>query len=369
MSTSVSTQGQPSLHEALAMADLARKVVSARSLEVLVDAVLPAISRITGTGASVLYLKDPRLFHHLFLQSGLPAETAVAVEKLCAGHFRQLPDFLGESAALPVTLQENLSLALLPLTASGRRLGLLGLADSGHPIQLSPFLAEHLVSLLSPAMNSLVERHDAEKRNRHLNTYLTVSSMIAQALDLRDILEAVLFFCMDALSAEAASVLMLDYAKENFRFYTAEGEAKEVLLAATFPADQGLAGSVLQTQQAEIINDVQHDPRFFGKFDAESGFVTRNMMVLPLTAGEEKIGVLEVLNKIGNKPFLDEELLLLQSIAEEIAYAIRNARLFEVVVKSYCKQRQGLNTCKGCKRPLGSWTPCVKYREASGIME
>ena len=39
--------------------------------------------------------------------------------------------------------------------------------------------------------------------------------------------------------------------------------------------------------------------------------------------------------------------------------------MFEVVVKSYCKQRQGLNTCKGCKRPLGSWTPCVKYREAS----
>jgi hypothetical protein len=33
-------------------------------------------------------------------------------------------------------------------------------------------------------------------------------------------------------------------------------------------------------------------------------------------------------------------------------------------VKSYCKQRQGFHSCEGCQRPLGSWTPCVKYRQA-----
>jgi sigma-B regulation protein RsbU (phosphoserine phosphatase) len=140
------------------------------------------------------------------------------------------------------------------------------------------------------------------------------------------------------------------------------------LLTATFPADQGLAGFVLQSQQSEVINDVQNDPRFYGKIDKDSGFQTRNMIVIPLTAGEEKIGVLEVLNKIGGAPFTSEERLLLQSIAEEIAFAIRNGKLFEVVVKSYCKQRQGLNSCKGCKRPLGSWTPCVKYREETGLL-
>ena len=61
--------------------------------------------------------------------------------------------------------------------------------------------------------------------------------------------------------------------------------------------------------------------------------------------------------------FTEEERLLLFSIAEEIAFAIRNAKLFEYVVSTYCKQRQGQMSCKGCERPLGSWTPCVKYRE------
>ena len=51
------------------------------------------------------------------------------------------------------------------------------------------------------------------------------------------------------------------------QFYQVEGPAKPVLAGATFPADKGLAGHVLQTQRSEVINDVQNDPRFYGKID------------------------------------------------------------------------------------------------------
>jgi hypothetical protein len=37
---------------------------------------------------------------------------------------------------------------------------------------------------------------------------------------------------------------------------------------------------------------------------------------------------------------------------------------FRVRGRQLRKQPQGQNSCKGCKRPLGSWTPCVKYRKA-----
>ncbi len=205
------------------------------------------------------------------------------------------------------------------------------------------------------------------KQTRYLNTYLTVSSMVAQCLDPHELLEAVLNVVMETVSAEGASVLLLDEDQSNFRFYSIEGPAKQCLMSATFPADKGIASSVLQTQKSEVVNDVHIDPRFYGKIDSEYGFVTQNLIVIPLTAGEEKIGVMEVLNKSGGEPFTDEERLLLDSIAEEIAFAIRNARIFEYVINSYCKQRQGETSCKGCKRPLRSWTPCVKYRQAADI--
>ncbi len=203
------------------------------------------------------------------------------------------------------------------------------------------------------------------RQTRYLNTYLTVSSMVAQCLDPHELLEAVLNVIMETVSAEGASVLLLDEDQANFRFYGIEGPAKQCLMSVTFPADQGIAGSILQTQRSEVINDVQRDPRFFRRFDSEYGLVTQNMIAIPLTAGQEKIGVMEVLNKSGGEPFSDDERLLLDSIAEEIAFAIRNARIFEYVINSYCKQRQGEKSCKGCNRPLRSWTPCVKYLEKS----
>ena len=165
------------------------------------------------------------------------------------------------------------------------------------------------------------------------------------------------------MSAEEASVLLLDEDQANFRFYSIEGPAKQCLMSATFPANKGIAGSILQAQRSEVINDVHSDPRFYGEIDSKYGFVTQNLIVIPLTAGEEKIGVMEVLNKSRGELFTDEDRMLLDSIAEEIAFAIRNARIFEYVVNSYCKQRQGETSCKGCRRPLRSWTPCAKYLE------
>ena len=206
---------------------------------------------------------------------------------------------------------------------------------------------------------------ELQKQNRYLNTYMTVSSMVAQCLDPHELLDAVLNVVMETVSAEGAAVLLLDEDQANFQFYGIEGPAKQCLLSVTIPADQGIAGSVLQTQRSEVVNDVQRDPRFSKSFASKYGLATRNLIAIPLTAGEEKIGVMAVLNKAGGEPFMDEERLLLDSIAEEIAFAIRNAKIFEYVVNTYCKQRQGEMSCKGCKRPLRSWTPCVKYLETS----
>ena len=78
----------------------------------------------------------------------------------------------------------------------------------------------------------------------------------------------------------------------------------------------------------------------------------------------KKIGVLEVLNKVGGEPFSEEERFLLQNFAEEIAFAIRNGKMFEVVVKAM-QAAPGAEHLQGLQKPPRSWTPCVKYREAS----
>jgi hypothetical protein len=355
------------LKDSFLLLELAEKMVQAKDLRELVQHFLGGIANLSGSPATVLFLKKAALPVETFFQVGLTPEAVPVVTGLCEECLRQCPPSAEPPPeTLTIPPYDQAKLYLYPVPRRNYTVGLLGVLQAALS-SADPCMIKKVLSFFACALNKHLDELEHVRQIKNLNTYMNISSLIAQALDLKDVLEAVLYFCMESFGVEAASVLLLDYQKKNLRFYSAEGPAKPVLLMACFPAENGLAGAVLATQQAEIINDVQNDPRFFKKFDQESGFVTRNMIAVPLTAAGEKIGVLEVLNKLEGD-FLGEDLLFLKSIAEEISFAIRNCKLFEVVVKSYCKIRQGDNSCRGCKRPLGSWTPCVKYRAELGLV-
>jgi hypothetical protein len=352
--------------ELRALVDLGEIASRAGNINDFGPAVLPVLLREFAARSVVLFFGGSGLAEPFLFSAGLPIDQVAPVKIWCAGRMEQTGVDEQADASAVLSVPSAPTIRFFPIVTAKKRAGFLGLsADAANQ---SPGFMDRLLRLIGHCVGNLLDRAALERQLHRLNTYANVSSLIAQALDLQDVLEAVLYFSMEALSAEAASVLLLDYEKKSFRFYSVEGPAKAGLLTATFPADQGVAGSVLRSGQSEVINDVQTDSRFYGTADARSGFVTRNLVAIPLTAGQEKIGVLEILNKTDGAAFTEEDRLLIEPIAEEIAFAIRNAKLFEVVVKSYCKQRQGLNTCKGCKRPLGSWTPCVRYREESGLL-
>jgi len=362
------TQSPPSppADGAIELTELIDAALTAEGLDEVAASVLPRVAEIAGARSSFLYVADPRTETSHFFQHGLRPEVAADVQELCVEQFDTISSGPGvRPVAISASTKQKApyDLLLFPVRSKRTCVGVIGAAATDDVT--SAALIERLLPLLGSAVGRVADMVRSETELTRLNTYLTVSSMLAQSLDLPELLELTFQSSMQAVSAEAASLLLLDEGQENFTFYEVEGPAKPVLTSATFPVDRGIAGAVLQTQLAEIIDDVHSDPRHYADIDLKSGFQTRNMIALPLTAGEERVGVLEVLNKANGARFTQEELHLLCSVAEEIAFAIRNAKIFEYVANSYCKQRQGLNTCKGCKRPLGSWTPCVKYREAS----
>jgi putative methionine-R-sulfoxide reductase with GAF domain len=338
------------------------------SFEDLSDRFLPAYAGLMRSPAAFLYILDAAIPGSHFYHYGFGPEEASATETECTHQLDRLsskPDLESSSLTLSTGHDTAIEVRVRPLRVQNRCVGLLGAKAQKNTISTWSEAMNRLVGLLALTIERVSEQIELRRRIKHLNTYLTISSTLVQSLDLHGLLEIALYSCMEAVSAEAASVLLLDDEKTNFQFYQVEGPAKPILTNAKFPANQGLAGSVLQRKQSEIVSDVAHDDRFYRQLDSQSGFRTRNMIVIPLVAGEEEVGVLEVLNKAGEGCFTEEERLLLVSVAEEIAFAIRNAKVFEYVVNTYCKIRQGKSSCKGCKRPLGSWTPCVKYRDAA----
>jgi PAS domain S-box-containing protein len=323
------SQDQISIEEAEYLLELTAIALEAEDLEGLARRALPGLMRRVGATGAILCLEEPTPPFHSLFQEGIQSDALPLIKRICTELFQQIPiQDDSRPKTVPLSLPEAAQLVLFSLHRTRKKLGFIGLVLTPEKLPRQILLGK-ITGLLAYAAGYFLDRLACDKKIAHLNTYLAVSSKIAQSLNLREVIEAVLYSSIEAVGAEAASVLLLDAAKKNFRFYGVEGPAKPVLLDVTFPVDQGLAGYVFQTQQSTIFNDVQQDPRFYGKFDTVSGFQTKNLVAIPLVAGDEKVGVLEVLNKAGGEPFYEVDRLLLESIAGEIAFAIRNANVCE----------------------------------------
>jgi sigma-B regulation protein RsbU (phosphoserine phosphatase) len=101
---------------------------------------------------------------------------------------------------------------------------------------------------------------------------------------------------------------------------------------------EGIAGSVLATGEPVRIDDVAADPRFLGRFDQASGFVTRSMLCQPLiNAEDQRIGVVQVINKRGG-PFTERDERLLWALDSQAAIAIENSQLVHALRASQAKE-------------------------------
>ncbi len=344
--------------------ELIRVAVAAEGFEELSNDVLPRLAGLTAARSAFLYVSDLRLHAPHFGNYDLPSSEASVLEQRCSTWLENAQDAETSAGSMRIPIEDGTAYAVHPMQADGRVIGVVGVSEDGmaHPSS-GGGVWPGLLATLGRVADHLAAHVSAERKLHHLNTYLTVSSMLAKSVDLAELLEIALYCCMETSSADAASILLLDETKENFQFYRVEGAAKPLLGGSTFPATEGVAGRVLESREAEIVNDVESDPRFYEQIDLKTGFRTHNLIAVPLIAGDESVGVLEVLNRADGGLFTADERLILVSVADEIAFAIRNATIFDYVVNTYCKRRQGQNSCKGCERPLGSWTPCMRYRE------
>lgn len=90
----------------------------------------------------------------------------------------------------------------------------------------------------------------------------------------------------------------------------------------------GIAGLVALTGEPLLIADAQNDPRFDSSFDKKTGYVTRQILCVPLRSGNgEALGVIQVINSLVGS-FTEDDLALLVSVAGVVAIALDNAQLF-----------------------------------------
>jgi phosphoserine phosphatase RsbU/P len=160
----------------------------------------------------------------------------------------------------------------------------------------------------------------------------------AARIELDELSALVVRKCCQVLDAEATSILLLDPERAELFFgYVAEPDPATAarLLALRFPADRGIAGSVVRTGRSLRIDDVRSDPRFYSGVDRQTGVETRALLCAPLRTRQGTIGVIQVLNPRRRASFTDDELAFLEALAGSIAVAIENARMYTQLKQQY----------------------------------
>jgi Nif-specific regulatory protein len=157
-----------------------------------------------------------------------------------------------------------------------------------------------------------------------------ISRAFSELIQLEELLPAVIARTKTLFEVESGAIMLLDSASgELFVPYVADvaPEVEQRFAAVRFPADRGIAGSVMQRGEVELVADVTQDQRWYSSVDGQTGMATRSLLCAPLRTRDGIIGVLSLRNKLRGG-FTAEDVELIGAVAESVAIAIDNARRY-----------------------------------------
>lgn len=164
-----------------------------------------------------------------------------------------------------------------------------------------------------------------------LHLLVRLSSLINSSLDIQEVLVNALICVEQLLEAEASSIFEVDKEKGELFFRLARGEATPRITGMRLKIGEGIAGWVALTEEPLMVADTAQDSRFYQQFDVQSGFTTRSILCVPVQSKGQLIGVLEALNKRGDRGFAESDMELLTLLGNLIGTALENARLYSRV--------------------------------------
>ena len=183
---------------------------------------------------------------------------------------------------------------------------------------------------------------EIEEKAKRLVLLSKLGRILNSTLDHQEVRRRAMEAATQLMKAEVGSLLLIDEEKQQLYFEVALGDKEETVKTITLGMGEGIAGWVAKNERPLIVNTPEKDPRFYKGVDERTEFRTRNIMCVPVKVKDRVIGVLEAVNKKHKEKFDREDLSLFVSLADQVAIALDNARLYEELEEMFFQTAESL---------------------------
>jgi GAF domain-containing protein len=230
-----------------------------------------------------------------------------------------------------VTDAEARSTLGMPLKWQGQIIGVLDIMDNvrvgafdEHDLQrLAPFANQAAIAIQNARLFEETRRHAVQ-----LEAASKVARDATAILDIGQLLDETVHLISDRFGFYHAGVFLVDEQREYALLRAASSKGGQCMLEQGHKlavGKVGIVGYVAGTGEPRIVLDVGKDAVFFDNPNLPD---TRSEMALPLISRGQIVGVLDI-QSTQEAAFTEEDVVTLQTMADQLANAIENARLLE----------------------------------------
>jgi len=240
-------------------------------------------------------------------------------------------------ALVPGTEWEPQASIIAPLTLGDKAIGVLALDRLGERIfdesELEP--VRLFANIAAIAIHNARQYEEAEKASKQLaeqlalsHELLSASGAVLSSLEQTEVLEHIADTLKQIVDYDTMDVRLIGTERRQLvALYARDEDDEQEIFDFAIPIDEGISGWVVRHNEAQLVNDMAHDPRAV-YIPGTQQDETQACILVPLSVGNEVIGIM-TMDRLRGRTFQEWELEPARLFANLAAIAIRNARQFD----------------------------------------